>query len=337
MSLFGLVKKFKFIIQFSPIFLLINCKQETEPRSVFREISGTIQATIPINQEDIFIGDAGSQTKTILLNQVQISNIFVQRQVQISEKLNQNLPDYHETIIPFSESLGAVDLGMNGVPVLDQGAHGTCVTFATTAMIDALLEQGDLISQQCILGLMKTFGKDYWFGAQHALQILKPLRENGFVDQNQCPERYGSGESSISASDYARLSNKNFNLTSLVGHFIEPITLDIVRTILNKKHRIALGFGLKNDRTNASVIGFGTQIKGQQTFGGLWACSQDKSVANYCGIPNAGHEVIIVGYDDQQKLLKVRNSWGNFIGDNGDFYMTYDFFEMMSFNGTEIY
>ena len=44
-------------------------------------------------------------------------------------------------------------LGMNNVPVLDQGSHGTCVTFAITAAIDAALSKGDYISQLCQLEL----------------------------------------------------------------------------------------------------------------------------------------------------------------------------------------
>ncbi len=35
-----------------------------------------------------------------------------------------------------------VELGMNGVPVLNQGMHGTCVTFAVTAAVDAALGKG---------------------------------------------------------------------------------------------------------------------------------------------------------------------------------------------------
>ncbi|WBV63527.1 hypothetical protein PGH43_01250 [Legionella pneumophila 130b] len=46
-----------------------------------------------------------------------------------------------------------VELGMNNVPVLNQGSFGTCVTFATTAAIDAALNKGDYISQLCQLQL----------------------------------------------------------------------------------------------------------------------------------------------------------------------------------------
>jgi len=38
-----------------------------------------------------------------------------------------------------------------------------------------------------------------------------------------------------------------------------------------------------------------------------------------------GHAVCAVGYDDSQEVLIVRNSWGNDWGDNGYFYMPYQF------------
>jgi C1A family cysteine protease len=52
----------------------------------------------------------------------------------------------------------------------------------------------------------------------------------------------------------------------------------------------------------------------------------------------AGHEMIIIGYDDNaiavdqdgnshQGLLFLRNSMGDDVGDNGNNYMSYDFFE----------
>lgn len=38
-----------------------------------------------------------------------------------------------------------------------------------------------------------------------------------------------------------------------------------------------------------------------------------------------GHEVVIVGFDDDKKLYTVANSWGSDWGDKGFFYMPYDF------------
>ena len=39
-----------------------------------------------------------------------------------------------------------------------------------------------------------------------------------------------------------------------------------------------------------------------------------------------GHAMGIVGYDDSQKLLLVRNSWGTSWASNGYGYLPYDYF-----------
>jgi len=46
--------------------------------------------------------------------------------------------------------------------------------------------------------------------------------------------------------------------------------------------------------------------------------------------------VIVIGYDDKQQLLKIRNSWDTVVGDHGNFYMTYAFFNSMGLDGTEV-
>ena len=38
-----------------------------------------------------------------------------------------------------------------------------------------------------------------------------------------------------------------------------------------------------------------------------------------------GHAVMVVGYDDKQEVMIVRNSWGTEWGDKGCFYMPYDY------------
>ena len=38
-----------------------------------------------------------------------------------------------------------------------------------------------------------------------------------------------------------------------------------------------------------------------------------------------GHAVCAVGYDDERRLIKVRNSWGCGFGNNGHFFMPYEF------------
>ena len=41
-----------------------------------------------------------------------------------------------------------------------------------------------------------------------------------------------------------------------------------------------------------------------------------------------GHAVLVVGYDDTQKMLIIKNSWGDDWGDHGYFYLPYDYVKL---------
>jgi hypothetical protein len=98
------------------------------------------------------------------------------------KQIHQN-SDYNNTPLP-----AKVFIGMNGVPVLDQGKYGTCVTFAITAAIDAILGKGDYISQLCNLKLGEYFSSKAimlgsgWWGASGET-VLSQLNAFGFINK----------------------------------------------------------------------------------------------------------------------------------------------------------
>jgi C1A family cysteine protease len=59
--------------------------------------------------------------------------------------------------------------------------------------------------------------------------------------------------------------------------------------------------------------------------------SDDVALSGLVPLPAAhesmlgGHAVLLVGYDHERKLFKVRNSWGPSWGDGGYFWMPYDY------------
>ena len=57
-----------------------------------------------------------------------------------------------------------------------------------------------------------------------------------------------------------------------------------------------------------------------------------KAIAYFKGQVVGGHSMVIVGYDDIREVFIVRNSWGRIWGDNGYFYLSYDFFKEDTFN-----
>ena len=77
---------------------------------------------------------------------------------------------------------------MNGVPVLNQGRHGSCVTFAVTAAMDAVIGHGDYISQLCSLELGKSleyngYLPSGWDGSLGPI-VLNQFSRFGVVSKN---------------------------------------------------------------------------------------------------------------------------------------------------------
>lgn len=74
--------------------------------------------------------------------------------MHLSEQMKQKFIHQAEiqTKTPFSEMNGAtsVDLGMETVPVLNQGIHGSCVTFSVTAAIDAILKKVTMLANYVV-------------------------------------------------------------------------------------------------------------------------------------------------------------------------------------------
>lgn len=67
----------------------------------------------------------------------------------------------------------------------------------------------------------------------------------------------------------------------------------------------------------------------------VYSSFESQEVAQYGGhvpMPNlqtetflGGHAILMFGYDDNKKQIKCRNSWGDNWGDEGNFYLPYDF------------
>jgi hypothetical protein len=233
-----------------------------------------------------------------------------------------------------------VDLGMNGVPVLDQGAHGTCVTFATTAALDAILSGRDTISQQCSLELFKGLGNDIWNGAYRPTEVSDPFKQYGVVTKENCPREYPVTYCKLSKEEYGKLIDPALSekMKDVSVNYHHTISLPGIKKALDNNRRVLIGF-LIDASSSDNVAGFNycTEDKGKCFQGGIWACEQPDSGKSRCSSSNAGHEVVIVGYDDELELFKIRNSWGDSVGDKGDYYMSYKYLEEMALDYTEVY
>ncbi|CEK11378.1 C1 family peptidase [Legionella hackeliae] len=253
-----------------------------------------------------------------------------------------------------------VELGMNKVPVLDQGMHGTCVTFAVTGALDAIISKGDYISQVCNLQLgsyleKHGYGLSGWDGS-YAINVINQIEQYGAVNrQNQKSKGCGGFK------EYPTHSSHN------PGSFIEPEkframsefifgklanwsdvyqqknpvkTLEEVKQALQSKDRLVFAVLLpRTDLGTAGAVG----KHNTYFYKDSWVLTPEilKAVDNV----EDAHEMIITGYDDNavavddkgkkhKGLLTLRNSWGTSVGDDGEFYMSYDYFKLLAFDVT---
>ena len=253
-------------------------------------------------------------------------------------------------------------LGMNDVPVLDQGRHGTCATFATTAAIDALIHQGNYISQLCLLQLGNHLGEtgqgqSSWDGGSSRLAFER-MNQYGIINlENQ--RKYGCAgvknypywtpsKAAMSAQAYAEhsegASGKLFTWKLLFNKFSPHASNDIatIKDALNAGHRIV--FSTLLPRTDLGTMG---AVAWHTFYNDTWVLTHDISEEIEYQTKHPGHTMIITGFDDEaiamdthghrhRGLLTLRNSWGPFVADWGNFYMSYDYFNALATQGYQI-
>lgn len=253
-------------------------------------------------------------------------------------------------------------LGMNKVPVLDQGKHGSCATFANTAALDAALGQGDYISQLCHLQLgrrLESLGytPSGWDGSLgptvlHQIQVFGVINKDkqhdvGCGGAHEYPRDDSLPENDMSFSEYHRLSEPLLDndiawtpLLDIYGAFLDKResddTLATVKHSLKNKDRLT--FGVLLFAIDQGVVGATGKYHSEND---TWVLTPEITEAIMKKKNFGGHEMIITGFNDyavaidkngvsHRGLLTLRNSWGTRVGDQGDFYMSYDYFKLLA-------
>lgn len=251
-----------------------------------------------------------------------------------------------------------VDLGMEGTPVLNQGMHGSCVTFANTAAIDALLGAGDYVSQLCSLELGSWLAIndkiEYsgWNGSWGPI-VLEQLMDYGVISKNHqklhgCagvqsyPTRDETNEGTpMSADDYGKYSLPISRLVdwspmlyaadAFSSKMSPEMMVWLAKEQLAKGNRLTIGMFLDVNVGHAGAAG------SYRAPNDTWMITPQIIIDAVYGDIYAGHELVVTGYDDNaivmdedgnvnQGVFKLRNSWSSLAGDNGDYYVSYEHF-----------
>lgn len=275
-----------------------------------------------------------------------------------AEELKRRVEHLNQGAMP-QASVGAphVDLGMGGVPVLNQGVHGTCVTFAVTAALDAAVYHQDKISQLCSLELGSFLeNKDYnyisgWSGSFAPL-VLEQFNTYGAITKEHeksgvCgglksyPVRSSYTGSPMSIDKYTSLAQdvmRDINVDEILSgerafsrYVNRDAVVESIKSSLRDGHRVVAGLGLDPSAYNAGFVG------NHKTSSDTWVVTDIlKSKVSRGEFNKLGyHEIVIHGYDDdavvngQRGVFIIRNSWSDRFGDKGDAYVTYDYVKLL--------
>lgn len=362
------------------LLIALGMSSATFAENAYITVSGVIPGYVPVYSKKANITAASSTIaqKPILFQKVTLSPAAMKYLAENIESIQNK--NGIAALAAFKPSNLAVQnsVSMNNVPVLDQGQHGSCVTFAATGAVDAAYGRGDYISQLCNLELgayLKQKNSSYpsgWDGS-NADTVVQQLQTYGIVSKSYqttygCAgvKDYPSDDQSdqgkaMSTTEFARHSenimstvtrNNIFNLNSLLssGKKVDMDSqLNNVKQSIANGHRVIFGtFIVEKFAANGAAGNY------HNVTNDAWVLSSN--IANYFkqhkndrnNTVIGGHEMIIIGYDDNatvmdtsnQKhtgVLTLRNSWGGDAGDQGTYYMSYDYFKTMAMDADEIY
>ena len=318
-------------------------------------VIGSIKHSIQPTTESASNASGLKNTKVIQLLKIELSD---EAKKLLARRLQEIATDHSQASHPLQEmeTPKMVQLAMNQVPVLDQGPHGTCITFAITGALDAVIGQGDYISQLCHLQLgnyleQHGYALSGWDG-NYPISVINQVEQYGIVNKEK-QTTIGCGglteypiysnkkpETFIDPKEYSTMNELVFgkivNWSNIYWRINSTWTLNEVKKALLSGDRSV--FSIMLPRLDIGTVGAVGSFKSKND---TWLITTDVLI----GMPNiqAAHGMIITGYDDNavavdnygQKhkgLLTLRNSWGTRLGNNGEFYMTYDYFKLLTYD-----
>lgn len=323
------------------------------------KIVGNIPVIIPSTDPDES-NPPGIQSQVILLQQIRLSE---QAQQILSNRVQAIFEsDAEDEPLLWVKQPKSVNLGMNNTPVLNQGAHGSCVTFAITGALDAIIGNGDQISQFCSLALGSYLKKHQlskysgWNGSFGPV-VLKQLNDYGIVGKGYQRVHGCAGLKTYPVSD-SKNKGKPMSISEYTAYSVAldkvaswDVLVDIEQAFTNNHNPVMVLKAVKKSLIEGNRLTFGVLL--DTSFGHAGALGHyQKNYDSWVLTPEivahakqakieGGHEMIIIGYDDEavirdpngrvsKGLLILRNSWGGKAGHKGNYYMSYAYFKALS-------
>jgi len=203
-------------------------------------------------------------------------------------------------------------------PIGDQGAYGTCVTWAAGYNLKTALNAIERGWSQNDLGAAanQTSPKDLWFAIPND---KKGQNCDGTFFEPALDALIAGGAANMSVSPYTNMGNC---IGTSIGNSANKLAN--YRKIASPEAGMTVN-NLKGYLNSGRPIVFGARLGDRfMTWSGSGVISSDTYLNP--GMQHANHAMVLTGYDNSKNAFRVRNSWGRSWGDNGSIWVDYNFF-----------
>jgi len=270
------------------------------------------------------------------ISEEQINTILIKEgKHQVAEIVKQKQPEWEALITSFAKqqinqitvatspvgisekqpaiseaTLRHVDLTSFMTPVRDQGNEGSTTGFAVAAALEyqiyKKLKEWIIISPRYIYYYAKIEANvdphiDSGAWIKNAVRILKT---KGAVSEDVWPYKPGDLESD--PPEQVKKAKK-----FKIAKSLKLTTIEDIKSALQNYGAVVTGISIFDSISKVNETGIVPDPAPRET---IWG----------------GHAICIVGYDDDKKLIKFKNSWNENWGDKGYGYFSYDYIQKFS-------
>jgi hypothetical protein len=198
----------------------------------------------------------------------------------------------------------SVDLEADCGPVRDQGDEGSCTAHAGVGMREFLARK----YQQQYPILSPSFL--YW----------EERDMDGSLDQGDCGSFGRTAVRVLNKYGVCRLAEDVY-----IPGVMMPPTMDQLTEALSWKSGAYHSLGNVSDMRSCLASGyvFCLGFTVYKSFEDKWPDGVTMPIPAPDEEVLGGHEVLCIGYSDDKEVFKIRNSWGESFGQNGNFFMPY--------------
>ncbi len=285
------------------------------------ELDGTVSANV--RTADVR-GNTGTQS--VKLMRLKLSSEELQA-LNGPRRLSANQVAKTDDSLPSSADVSAIDT------VLNQGMHGSCVTFAVSGALDALIGKGDYVSQLCSLELgayleNRAYTYGGWDGSFGPL-VLNQFMMNGIVSIDKQKTKGCAGvtkyptysetntgkpmtlEEYHGLSEQLTLNSKSptyFYWESILGDdqsdfkeydadkLVEAVKRNLATKLPNRDVRMTFGTIIPYKMCNVGACAKYHHAND------TWALTKSME-RDFKDDELAGHEMMIIGYDDNAEVI----------------------------------